>query len=88
MDRKEKNGAAEKAAPLKKSANGKKAASAKKQSAEKKPVLREKQPETGQSSAADSLYINRELSWMAFNERVLMEAADPKVPLPRSAVRV
>ena len=27
------------------------------------------------------LYLNRELSWLAFNARVLHEAADPRVPL-------
>ena len=29
----------------------------------------------------DSIYVNRELSWLAFNLRVLLEAADPTVPL-------
>ena len=29
----------------------------------------------------ESPYFNRELSWLAFNERVLREAADPRVPL-------
>ena len=28
-----------------------------------------------------SIYVNRELSWLAFNQRVLLEAADPAVPL-------
>ena len=28
-----------------------------------------------------SLYFNRELSWLAFNQRVLDEAADPHWPL-------
>src|SRR5712672_3405278 len=35
-------------------------------------------PEAGPQSP---LYLNRELSWLAFNARVLHEAADPRVPL-------
>jgi len=30
---------------------------------------------------SSSLYLNRELSWLAFNSRVLHEALDPRVPL-------
>ena len=33
------------------------------------------------AAAPESIYVNRELSWLAFNERVLLEAADPSVPL-------
>ena len=31
--------------------------------------------------AAPDIYIDRDLSWLSFNERVLMEAADKSVPL-------
>ena len=32
-------------------------------------------------SATDERYVNRELSWLSFNERVLQEAESPSVPL-------
>src|SRR5712691_505275 len=32
-------------------------------------------------TVAEHLYLNRELSWLAFNERVLDQAADPDWPL-------
>ena len=33
------------------------------------------------SAANETRYINRELSWLAFNERVLDEATHPRHPL-------
>jgi polyphosphate kinase len=34
-----------------------------------------------QQTKSQQLYLNRELSWLNFNERVLLEAGDPTVPL-------
>ncbi len=42
---------------------------------------KEKKSKGSGTGTAENVYINRELSWLAFNRRVLLEAADPKVPL-------
>jgi polyphosphate kinase len=38
-------------------------------------------PQMSDGHIGSSLYLNRELSWLAFNGRVLHEALDPRVPL-------
>ncbi|MBQ1848139.1 MAG: polyphosphate kinase 1 [Clostridia bacterium] len=40
-----------------------------------------KKRESAASSSAPSVYVNREISWLAFNQRILVEAADRSVPL-------
>ena len=44
-------------------------------------AAKEKKTDEASAAAPQSIYINRELSWLAFNLRVLQEAADPAVPL-------
>jgi polyphosphate kinase len=45
------------------------------------PELTEPVEGTPDSLDDPSLFLNRELTWLAFNERVLHEAEDPRVPL-------
>jgi polyphosphate kinase len=44
-------------------------------------IVRASDPSTAATSAPNPLFINRELSWLEFNQRVLDEAADNNVPL-------
>ena len=45
------------------------------------PLFSGEPPATAWDLDAPELYLNRELTWLAFNQRVLHEAEDPRVPL-------
>ena len=49
------------------------------------PVVIEAQEDPSEAalgvSSTEVRYVNRELSWLSFNERVLQEAENPAVPL-------
>ena len=48
---------------------------------EKEKVKDREKLKSPDSPSSSGIYLNRELSWLAFNERVLLEAADTSVPL-------